>query len=58
MTSLQNSPEVSTFLQDLHGEAKKVNIRKHHQFLENGLEEDDFSESLEHIETLFQCYDS
>ncbi|XP_064609443.1 protein misato homolog 1-like [Liolophura sinensis] len=57
MTSLQNSPEAGTFLQELHGEAKKINIRKHHQFLENGLEEDDFRESLEHIQTLFQCYD-
>lgn len=56
MTSLQTSGDAVCLLSALHKAASKLDIRKHHQFLETGMELDDYHEVLENINTLLKCY--
>ena len=57
MTSLQCSPSINqSFLQPLHEEGSKVNIKRLHHFTSAGLEQDGFTEALDDIKTLSQRY--
>ncbi|XP_076465690.1 protein misato homolog 1-like [Babylonia areolata] len=56
MTSLQCSTDVGDYVSSLHAEAARFNIRRHHHFLEAGLEEEEFSETLDILHSLADCY--
>ncbi|XP_033750191.1 protein misato homolog 1-like [Pecten maximus] len=57
MTSLQITSDTAQLLHTLHTEATKLNIRKHHRYLDAGMEEDDYVEILGDIENLRRCYE-
>lgn len=57
MTSLQSTLDIHQLLGTLHTEASKLNIRKHHRYLEAGLEEDEYVEILCNIDSLKHCYE-
>ena len=57
MTSLQTSPAAQEMLSHLVKEASKVDIRKCHGFLEDGMEQDEYSEALGSLESLAHCYE-
>ncbi|KAL5004628.1 hypothetical protein ScPMuIL_018084 [Solemya velum] len=57
LTSLQSTPDVTQMLRHLHKEASQLNIKKHHRFLEAGLEEDDYTETLSSLLALCKQYD-
>ncbi|XP_067665143.1 protein misato homolog 1-like [Haliotis asinina] len=56
MTSLQSNSSVYDLTSSLHNEASRFNIKKHHHYLEAGLEEDEYRETLDSVTTLGQCY--
>ncbi|XP_046556433.1 LOW QUALITY PROTEIN: protein misato homolog 1-like [Haliotis rubra] len=56
MTSLQSNDSVYNLTSSLHNEASRFNIKKHHHYLEAGLEEDEYRETLDNVSTLGQCY--
>ena len=57
LTSMQSSPACGTFLQDLHADINKVQLRKHPAFLAAGLEEDDFREVQVNLLAMAECYE-
>ncbi|XP_070581261.1 protein misato homolog 1-like [Ptychodera flava] len=56
MTTLQSTSCMDNLLSSLHTEGKKLDINKFHHYLNSGLEVDDYSESLENLQELAQCY--
>lgn len=56
MTSLQSSPELKGVVEQLHGAAAKMNIKKHHRYLAGGIEEDDYVEVLDNLQSLANNY--
>ena len=56
MTSLQCSTGVGGVLRQLHSAAVKMNIKKHHKFIEMGLEEDDYVDTVHNLEVLAGNY--
>ena len=42
----------------LHGELSKVDLRRHHAFLQAGLEEDDLTEVKDNLVTLAENYET
>ncbi|XP_013399730.1 protein misato homolog 1-like [Lingula anatina] len=56
MTSLQSTPTSAKCVQALLKETKKLNISKYNKFLEAGLEQDDYKECLNSLETLQENY--
>ncbi|KAK7496885.1 hypothetical protein BaRGS_00011865 [Batillaria attramentaria] len=56
MTSLQSSSDVGHYVSSLHAEASRFTIRRHHHFLEAGLEEEEFVETLDTLHQLADCY--
>ncbi|XP_071089418.1 protein misato homolog 1-like [Haliotis cracherodii] len=56
MTSLQSNDSVYNLTSSLLSEAARFNIRKHHHYLEAGLEEDEYQETLDNVSSLGQCY--
>ena len=58
MTSVQSTPGVTGLLDTLHTEGCRLNIKKHHRYLEAGLDEDDYQETLNEIAALKLCYNN
>ncbi|KAL8570766.1 hypothetical protein ACOMHN_006916 [Nucella lapillus] len=56
LTSLQCGPAVGQYVSSLHSEASRFKIRRHHHFLEAGLEEEEFVEILDTLCSLADCY--
>ena len=56
LTSLQSNPSVGGCVSSLHSEAARFNIRRHHHFLEAGLEEEEFRDSLDQLQALADSY--
>ena len=56
MTSLQCNTGVGEVITHLHSAAVKMNIKKHHKFIEMGLEEDDYAEIVNNLEVLAGNY--
>lgn len=56
MTNLQSCEEVSTLLDELVAGGKKASVKKHPEFLEAGVEQEDIEESLETLNTMKQAY--
>ena len=56
MTSLQCTSGVGGVVDQLYDAAIKMNIKKHHRYLELGLEEEDYSEALDNLKTLGSNY--
>jgi hypothetical protein len=52
MTSVQSHPAIGKMLGTLVEEAKRLDIRKFHCFLEGNLETDDYRDIVENLETL------
>ena len=46
------------YVGSLQSEAARFNIRRHHHFLEAGLEEEEFTETLDNLQSLSECYDT
>ena len=57
MTSLQTSPAAQEMLTHLVKEGSKVDIRKCHGYFEDGLERDEYIETLNRLEALAHCYE-
>lgn len=55
-TSLESTASMGEFVSSLHAEASRFNIRRHHHFIEAGLEEEDFTEMLQSLQSLAECY--
>ncbi|XP_077989542.1 protein misato homolog 1-like [Glandiceps talaboti] len=58
MTALQSTSCMQNLLNSLYKEGKKLNIKKFHQYLDSGLEVDDYTESLCNLQELSECYQS
>ena len=56
MTSLQSTNDVLPHINSMLTEVNKLNIKKFHRFLDAGLEEDDYKETLNNLESLQNCY--
>ena len=56
MTSLQSSAGLAATLDCLHGAASKMNMKKHHRYLEAGIEEDDYTYTLDNLMSLREAY--
>lgn len=56
LTSLQSSGGCGDLLNTVVARARRINLHKMHRFQEAGLEDDDFSEVLEGLEQLADCY--
>ena len=57
MTSLQATHDMKNYLRDMLDSVKKFNIKKFHKFLEAGLEEDDYQETLVRLEAAHDLYE-
>lgn len=58
MTSLQCNPCMGDYVGSLQAEAARFNIHRHHHFLEAGLEEEEFTDTIDYLHSLADCYDS
>lgn len=58
ITCLQSTQNVKPLLDHLVEESSKLDLRKYHKFLDSGLEEDEYRESVENLKLLGQCYES
>ncbi len=58
MTSLQVTSSCGILLNTLHTQAAKFNIKKFHRYLESGMEEDDYKEIMNSIQTSAHNYDT
>lgn len=56
MTSLQSSSDIGNYVSSLHMEAARFHIKKLHHFLEAGLEEEEYLETLQSVHELADCY--
>lgn len=56
MTSAQSSVDVGNYITSLEAVVSKFNIAKHQHFLEAGLEVDEFTEAVQGLQQLAQCY--
>lgn len=56
MTSLQSTSDIGRYVSTLHSEAARFTIKKHHHFLEAGLEEEEYTETLHSLHNLAECY--
>lgn len=56
MTSLESSSGSQDYLKSLINQAKNIPIRRYHQFKENGMEEDTYSEALNNLSNLAETY--
>ena len=46
------------YVGSLQAEAARFNIHRHHHFLEAGLEEEEFTDTIDYLHSLADCYDS
>ncbi|PIK49991.1 hypothetical protein BSL78_13143 [Apostichopus japonicus] len=58
VTSLQSSPATKNLLKKLTSEAKKLDLRKHHGYFESNMEEDEYHEILNNLDSLCQKYET
>ncbi|KAL3866642.1 hypothetical protein ACJMK2_043926 [Sinanodonta woodiana] len=58
MTSLQSSPEIEGLLEELYKAAKSLDIKKHHRYIDAGLDEDEYLETLNSLMSLSRNYSS
>ena len=56
LTCLQTSKGAGDHVQSLVQRGKKINLRKFHKFIQAGLEEEEFKEILEDLESVYDCY--
>ncbi|ESO92553.1 hypothetical protein LOTGIDRAFT_120630 [Lottia gigantea] len=56
MTSLQSSKEIYNLIHSLYTETTRFDIRKHHRFLQSGLDEDMYRDVLDNLQTLSTAY--
>jgi len=56
MTSLQSSSDIFPHINTLVESAAKFNLSKHQHFIEAGLEQDDWLETIQELESLANCY--
>ncbi|KAH3882235.1 protein misato homolog 1-like [Dreissena polymorpha] len=56
ITSLQCAPDLCDLIGQLTSSASKMNIKKHHRYLSAGLEEDDFTDVLDNLNAVANCY--
>ena len=56
MTCMQTSKGAGDHIQTLVQRGRKINLRKFHKFIEAGLEEEEFTEILEDLERVGDCY--
>ena len=57
MTSLQSTSSAGNLLQHLLEETDRLDIKKFHKFMDAGMEEDDFKETLNSLRTIRQIYE-
>ena len=58
MTSLQCNTGVGGVIGHLHSAAVKMNIKKHHKYIEMGLEEDEYLEAVDNLHALAGNYNT
>ncbi|XP_041361041.1 protein misato homolog 1-like [Gigantopelta aegis] len=56
VTSIQSSPDIAAMVTSLHTSASSLNIRRHHRYLEAGLDIDEYKNILDNLQSLSQCY--
>ena len=57
MTSLQSTSAVKETLRALVEDVMKVDLKRHHRILDEGMEEDDYKESILSLRSLMDNYD-
>ncbi|XP_063213203.1 protein misato homolog 1 isoform X4 [Chroicocephalus ridibundus] len=58
LAALQAAPVVRTLLRGLYKDVQKLNARRWASFFSAGVEQDDFQEALEELQTLAQAYET
>lgn len=58
MTALQSSSGCQDMVKSLHAAAGKLNLKKHNRYIEQGLEEDEYIEVVNNLETLAGNYNT
>lgn len=57
LAGLHSGSPIGNMLESLHTESSKIKYKRFHQFIDSGLDADEFSECLDKLFEIRECYE-